>query len=152
MFLFRIIVKILKMSHTSTYSRFETLLQVRPDDIDMNQHVHNSRYLDYVLAARYDQMEHHYKFPMESFVENNFSWVVSKATIEYKRALKLGDKFIVNTGITEILAKGCIVSFQIRNAKTDKLCCDGEFHYTMINSENGRSVNIPDWIIEKYSI
>ena len=38
------------------YSRFETELQVRPDDIDMNQHVHNSRYFDYVLAARYDQM------------------------------------------------------------------------------------------------
>lgn len=143
---------ILQMSNTPTYSRFETLLQVRPDDIDMNQHVHNSRYLDYVLAARYDQMEQHYKFPMESFVENKFTWVVSKASIEYKRALKLGDKFIVNTGILEILPKGCIVSFHIRNAKTDKLCCDGEFHYTMINTENGRSENIPEWIIEKYSI
>jgi acyl-CoA thioester hydrolase len=123
------------MSNTPTYSRFETLLQVRPDDIDMNQHVHNSRYLDYVLAARYDQMDNHYKFPMESFVENKFSWVVSKASIEYKRA-----------------PKGCIVSFQIRNAKTDKLCCDGEFHYTMINTENGRSESIPEWIIERYSI
>jgi acyl-CoA thioesterase FadM len=35
--------------------KFETELQVRPDDIDMNQHVHGSRYMDYVLAARYDQ-------------------------------------------------------------------------------------------------
>lgn len=140
------------MSTEKTYSRFETLLQVRPDDIDMNQHVHNSRYLDYVLAARYEQMEHNYQFPMEKFIENKFSWVVSKATIEYKRALKLGDKFIVNTGITEILPKGCIVSFHINNAKTGKLCCDGEFHYTMVNSENGRAVSIPDWIIEHYSI
>ncbi|MCP5552003.1 MAG: hypothetical protein H7A53_14035, partial [Akkermansiaceae bacterium] len=36
------------------FSTFETRLDVRPDDIDMNRHVHNSRYLDYVLAARYD--------------------------------------------------------------------------------------------------
>ena len=32
-------------------TKFETELQVRPDDIDMNQHVHASRYHDYVLAA-----------------------------------------------------------------------------------------------------
>ena len=38
------------------YSTFESELTVRPDDIDMNNHVHNSKYLDYVLAARYDQM------------------------------------------------------------------------------------------------
>ena len=36
------------------YSKFETELQVRPDDIDMYQHVHSSRYMDYVLAARFD--------------------------------------------------------------------------------------------------
>ncbi|MGY0035466.1 acyl-CoA thioesterase [Pedobacter sp. NJ-S-72] len=39
------------------YSIFETALKVRPDDIDMFNHVHNSKYFDYVLAARYDQME-----------------------------------------------------------------------------------------------
>jgi len=42
-------------------TKFETSLQVRPDDMDMNQHVHASRYLDYVLAARYDQMERCYQ-------------------------------------------------------------------------------------------
>ena len=55
-------------------SRFETELQVRPDDIDMNQHVHASRYLDYVLAARYDQMERCYGMSMEEFVRAGFGW------------------------------------------------------------------------------
>ncbi len=88
-----------------TYSRFETEMQVRPDDIDMNQHVHNSRYFDYVLAARYDQMEKFYGFPMEKFLANNFAWVISKAIVEFKRPLGLGDHFIVNTGIKEMLPK-----------------------------------------------
>lgn len=39
---------------TTRYLKFDTELAVRPDDIDMNNHVHNSKYLDYVLAARYD--------------------------------------------------------------------------------------------------
>lgn len=134
------------------YSTFETEMQVRPDDIDMNQHVHNSRYFDYVLAARYDQMERFYKFPMEKFLANKFAWVISKATIEYKRPLGLGDHFVVKTGIKEMLNKGCTVDFQIHNKKTGKLCCDGEFHYTMINMDSGRSEIIPEWIKEHYAI
>ncbi len=134
------------------YSKFESEMQVRPDDIDMNQHVHNSRYFDYVLAARYDQMEKDYLFPMEQFLENKFGWVVSKAIVNYKRPLGLGDRFIVQTGIKEMLLKGCIVEFHIRNKKTEKICCDGEFHYTMVNTQTGKSEVIPEWIVEKYSV
>ncbi len=50
-------------------------MAVRPDDIDMNQHVHNSRYFDYVLAARYDQMSRCYKMSMEEFLKAGFGWV-----------------------------------------------------------------------------
>jgi len=64
------------------YSRFETELQVRPDDIDMNQHVHNSRYFDYVLAARYDQMARCYGMSMEEFLKAGCSWVVKTAHLE----------------------------------------------------------------------
>ncbi|MFA5803318.1 MAG: hypothetical protein WC879_01620 [Melioribacteraceae bacterium] len=34
------------------FSIFETEIIVRPDDIDMNNHVHNSKYLDYLLTLR----------------------------------------------------------------------------------------------------
>ena len=57
-------------------SKFESEMQVRPDDIDMNRHVHNSRYFDYVLAARYDQMARCYGMPMEEFIRHGFGWVV----------------------------------------------------------------------------
>jgi YbgC/YbaW family acyl-CoA thioester hydrolase len=134
------------------YSKFETELQVRPDDIDMNQHVHNSRYFDYVLAARYEQMEHNYRFPMQQFLSHGFGWVITKALVNYKRPLGLGDHFIVKTGITDLAAKGCIVAFEITNKKTGKLCADGEFEYTMVNVNTGRAETIPDWIIEHYAI
>jgi len=127
------------------YSKFETELQVRPDDIDMNQHVHNSRYFDYVLAARYEQME-------QQFLSLGFGWVITKALVNYKRPLGLGDHFIVKTGITDLATKGCTVGFEITNKKTGKLCCDGEFEYTMVNVNTGRAETIPDWIIAHYTI
>ncbi len=135
-----------------SYSVFETEMRVRPDDLDMNRHVHNSKYFDYVLAARYDQMENNYKMRMEEFIELGFGWVVSKAIIDYKRPLGLGDRFIVRTGIKEILKNGVIVLFEILKKDSPKICCSGDFHYIMVSNETGRSVSIPTDIIERYSI
>ena len=135
-----------------TFSKFETELQVRPDDIDMNQHVHNSRYFDYVLAARYDQMERCYKMPMEEFLKLGFGWVVRTAHLDFKRALNLGDMMTVRTWIDEVESNEVVVRFEIINKSTAKTSCDGYFRYTMVNMSTGRAEKIPEWIVEKYSI
>jgi len=134
------------------YSRFETELAVRPDDIDMNRHVHNSRYFDYVLAARYDQMERCYRMSMEEFLKAGYSWVVEIAHVEYKRALSLGDTMIVRTWIAEIFKQGVKVQFEILRKQNGKLCCSGYFDYKMISVTTGRAEAIPGWITEKYSV
>ena len=134
------------------HSKFETELQVRPDDIDMNQHVHNSKYFDYVLAARYDQMERCYKMPMEEFINMGFGWVVRTAHVEYKRPLGLGDRFIVRTWIDTVLRDGVKVHFEILRKENGKQCCDGYFLYIMVNLKSRRSETIPEWIVEKYSV
>ena len=136
----------------SVYSRFETELAVRPDDIDMNRHVHNSRYFDYVLAARYDQMTRCYKMPMEEFLKAGFSWVAKVAHLEYKRPLGMGDVMIVRTWIEAISKDGVKVRFEIEKKETGKLCCSGWFDYTMISAKTGRAEAIPAWISEKYSV
>ncbi|MBP9900053.1 MAG: acyl-CoA thioesterase [Verrucomicrobiota bacterium] len=132
-------------------TKFETELQVRPDDIDMNQHVHASRYMDYVLAARYDQMARCYGMAMEEFIQLGFGWFVRTAQIEYKRPLGLGECFTVRTWVAEILKHGVQVQFEIIKRKTGKLACDGSFHYTMVSLKTGRAEIIPDWIVAKYS-
>lgn len=136
----------------TNYAIFESTFQVRPDDIDMFQHVHNSKYFDYVLAARYDQMERCYGMPMEKFLSMGFGWVVNTAFVQYKRALCLGDWFVVRTTILEIGGTDVKVGFEIISQKTKKITCDGWFNYSMINLESKRSEKIPEWIIEKYSV
>jgi acyl-CoA thioester hydrolase/thioesterase-3 len=134
------------------YARFETEHRVRPDDIDMFQHVHNSRYFDYVLAARYEQMERFYGMSMEKFMTRGFGWVVSKVCIEYKRPLTLGAIFTVSTGIENITERGCRVSFVITNKGTKKTSCEGWFEYVMIDIQTGRSLKIPQDVMDLYSI
>lgn len=120
-------------------TRFSTELTVRPDDIDMFQHVHNSRYLDYIQAARYDQMVNCYQLSMEEFLSMGYGWVVKKATLNFKRPLILSDVMIVSTQVIEINGSDANIDFEIVNKKTAKVCCDGQMIYTMINLKNGRS-------------
>ena len=133
-------------------TRFETELQVRPDDIDMNQHVHASRYFDYLLAARYDQMARCYQMSMEEFIRLGFGWFVRATHIDYKRQLGLGEFFIVRTWVEEIARDSVKVHFEICKKKNGKLATDGYAIYTMVKLSTGRAEAIPDWIAEKYSI
>jgi YbgC/YbaW family acyl-CoA thioester hydrolase len=133
-------------------TKFETELQVRPDDIDMNQHVHGSRYFDYVLAARYDQMERCYKMAMAEFIAAGYNWFVKITHIEYKRPLRMGEKFVVRTWVDDMTRDGVKVRFEIERSRDRKRCADGYFDYTMVNLKNGRAEVIPQWIVEKYRV
>ncbi|MGV8878676.1 MAG: acyl-CoA thioesterase [Sphingobacteriaceae bacterium] len=140
------------MDKGTPYSIFESDFRVRPDDIDMFMHVHNSKYFDYVLAARYEQMERCYGMSMEEFLKSGWGWVVRTAFVDYKRALTLGEAFIVKTGILSIEDKGCRVQFEIVSNKTKKVCCDGWFDYVMIDIASGKSLKVSEEIIAKYAI
>ncbi|SDR92904.1 acyl-CoA thioesterase [Opitutus sp. GAS368] len=134
------------------YSKFETELQVRPDDIDMYQHVHSSRYMDYVLAARFDQMERCYRMPMAEFQRRGYGWFMAATQMNFKRPLGLGDRVIVRTWIERFTLIGVKVQFQIERAADKKLSCDGWFDYVMVSMETARAVRLPEDIRAKYAI
>ncbi len=135
-------------------TKFETVLEVRPDDIDMNRHVHASRYHDYVLAARYDQMARCYKLSMEEFLQAGLGWFVKTAHLEYKRPLVMGDMFIVRTWVEAIDGTEVKVHFEVlrKTGERLKLSCDGWFGYTLVSLKTSRAEVIPDWIVAKYSV
>jgi len=134
------------------YSVFETDIKIRPDDIDLNNHVHNTKYLDYVLAARYEQMINNYKMAMEEFHKLNYNWVVSATYIEYKRSLLLGDKITVRTQVDSVNGAQSKVKFWIVKMENEKIAAEGYLLYTMISLKSGRPIRIPDEIIKRYSI
>ncbi len=134
------------------YSVFESEIAIRPDDIDLNNHVHNTKYLDYVLAARFDQMIKYYKMTFKDFEELGYGWVVSITYIEYKRALTLYDKILVRTQMDSVNGAQCKVNFWIVKKENEKMAAQGYLTYTMVSIKNGRPVRIPEEIIKKYSI
>jgi acyl-CoA thioester hydrolase len=133
-------------------TRFETELLVRPDDIDMNQHVHASKYFDYVLAARFDQMARNYKMAMEEFTKLGLGWFVRVAHIEYKRPLLMGESLVVRTWVDDLTRDSVKVQFEIIKSANKKLSAEGHCVYTMVKVSTGRAEPIPEWIKEKYAI
>ena len=134
------------------FSTFKTEMAVRPDDIDMNQHVHNSRYLDYVLAARFDQMERCYGMSMGEFLEEGYSWFVRTAHIEHRRQLNLGDRIVVQTRVAEIGRREVKVAYEIFVVGADKVSASGYFDYILVDRESGKARTIPEHVREKYSV
>lgn len=131
---------------------FETELAVRPDDLDLFQHVHSTRYLDYVLAARFDQMKRCYGMAMEEFLAQGLGWVVRRSFIEYKRPLKMGDRMTVRTRVEEFFKDGVKVWFEILRLPERKLCAHGWCDYTLVSLTNGRAKVLPEEVRDKYSI
>lgn len=134
------------------FSRFETELDVRPDDIDLYQHVHSTRYLDYVLAARFIQMERHYGMSMMDFAARGLGWYMVSTTVNFKRPLGLGDRMVVRCWITEFARAGCKLRFEIDRLPDRKRSCDGTCDYALIDLKTNRAVPLPDDVREKYSI
>ncbi len=136
----------------SVYSKFETELQVRPDGIDMYRHVHSSRYMDYVLAARFEQMERCYKMPMSEFERQGYGWFMAATQMNFRLALEMGDRFTVRTWIEKFTLIGLRVQFEIDRKSDGRRNCDGWFDYVMVSLETTRPVRIPESIRGKYSI
>lgn len=133
-----------------TYKRFDTELIVRPDDIDMNNHVHGSRYLDYVLFARYDQMGRCYGMPMEEFIKSGWNWYQKSFHIEFKRAFILADRIIVRTWLDSFNKADVKVGFQMYKKETMKPAAEGYFVSTLIDVKSGRAIPIPETVIQHY--
>ena len=135
------------------YPTYETLMEVRPDDIDMFHHVHSSRYMDYVLAARSDQMKRCYGMSMEEFLAQGMGWYLVSTEMNFKRSLGYGEKFVVKTRVMESGRNSVKVGFEIDRFPTGKRCCDGWALYTIIDLKTGRAMKeIPDHVRKIYEV
>jgi len=64
----------------------------------------------------------------------------------------MGDVALIETGIDSFGGSNCTVTFTIYNKKTMKIVATGDFFYTLVSSETGRPVRLPEDVISYYSI
>jgi acyl-CoA thioester hydrolase/thioesterase-3 len=133
------------------YSEYLSLVQVRPDDIDLFGHVHSAKYLDYFLAARFEQMQKNYLCGMDEFLSKGLGWFLQDYDISFKRQLKMGDVANVYTRIISLEKTGSIVGFRMINS-SNKLVAEGKGKFALVDINSARAVSVPEWVIERYSV
>lgn len=133
-------------------TRFESEMQVRPDDLDMTPcpreqvpGLRPRRALrpDGALLRDGDG---------GVLFELGLNWFTRTSHVEYKRPLKLGERFVVRTWIQEFAKDGVRVEFEILKRDTGKLAADGWGHFTLVSVKTGRAVPLPPEIVAKYAV
>ncbi len=133
-------------------TRFESEIPILPRDIDINAHVHHSAYLDYFLAARFDQMERCYKMPMDEFLKMGYTWFARRYEIEFRSPLAFGDKALVRTWIEEAARMSVRVQFEIESKNTGRLAARGSAVFVLVDVKNNKPARLPEDVIRRYSI
>lgn len=80
----------------------ESKLIVRFQDCDPFQHLNQSRYLDYFVNAREDQLREHYGLDIYKFaMENGSGWMVVRNQIAYLRQVMVNEIVTIQTHVID---------------------------------------------------
>jgi acyl-CoA thioesterase FadM len=92
-----------KLAHLDEYViRPESKATVRFHDCDPFRHLNQSRYLDYFVNAREDQLRAHYGLDIFRFaMENGHGWMVTKNQIAYLRQVFVNEIVTIQTHILD---------------------------------------------------
>ncbi len=96
----------------------ETILQsatkVRFQDCDPFNHLYNSRYLDYFLNAREDQLLSAYNLNVFSGMnDSGLVWVVSSNQICYLKPASMGESIIIDSQLIEVTPRNLTVEMRM---------------------------------------
>jgi len=87
----------------------ESSLKVRFHDCDPFNHLNNSRYIDYCLAARTDQLKDHYDFDIYQLAQTRrIGWVSALTQIAYLSPAWLAEEVIIQTQLIAFSSKSLV--------------------------------------------
>ncbi|MFZ5973296.1 MAG: acyl-CoA thioesterase [Bacteroidota bacterium] len=76
----------------------ESKMKIRFHDCDPFNHLNNSRYVDYIMAARGDQLLENYNFDIYKLAqERGVGWVMGQLQISYLLPARLMEEVIIET-------------------------------------------------------
>ncbi|MBL7835778.1 MAG: acyl-CoA thioesterase [Cyclobacteriaceae bacterium] len=76
----------------------ESTMKIRFHDCDPFNHLNNSRYLDYIMTARGDQLTDHYNFDIYKLArEQGVGWVIAQTQIAYISPALLMEEVVIET-------------------------------------------------------
>jgi YbgC/YbaW family acyl-CoA thioester hydrolase len=110
------------MNTTALPKLVESQTQVRFPDCDPFNHLNNSKYIDYIINAREDQLLKYYNFDIYKITrETGNTWVVAQTQIAYLSSAILMEKLTIETSLISFNAKSLLVEAKMFNEDKSQL-------------------------------
>lgn len=126
---------------------FESESLIRFSDCDPFNHLNNSRYLDYFINAREDQLTERGFDLYRHTLETGLGWVVTMSQIAYLRPAMLNEKVVIQSTLFEMKEKEVLVEMRMWNKEKSILKSLLWSRFTHYNLKTQRSeIHSPDLI------
>ncbi|WP_420573171.1 acyl-CoA thioesterase [Kordia sp.] len=100
----------------------ETQTKIRFQDCDPLNHLNNSKYLDYLINAREDQLIEHYDLDIfENAKKTGTTWVVGSHQIAYVRPAHVMETVTIDSQLIQYGKKQLLVEIRMWNANKTEL-------------------------------
>ncbi|HEX2609093.1 MAG TPA: acyl-CoA thioesterase [Flavisolibacter sp.] len=88
----------------------ESTVKIRFPDCDAFQHLHNSRYIDYMINAREDQLLESYGFDVYALAaQKGVGWVAAQSQISYLAPAMIMEEVTIQTRLLTATEKGLML-------------------------------------------
>ncbi|HEX2622433.1 MAG TPA: acyl-CoA thioesterase [Phototrophicaceae bacterium] len=123
----------------------ESTVVVRFQDCDPFQHLNNTRYIDYFMNAREDQLLQFYNFRIFDVPrQTNQGWVVSKTQIAYLSPAVMQEQLVIRTHLIQMTETNLVVEGLMLDKAARRLKAVSWIEFTFVSLQTGRPTNHPD--------
>jgi acyl-CoA thioester hydrolase len=100
----------------------ESKMKIRFHDCDPFNHLNNSRYIDYIITARTDQLLENYNLDIYKLAkEHDTAWVSAQTQISYLVPARLAEEVIIQTRLLAFSGKSLLVEGLMWNSDKEIL-------------------------------
>lgn len=124
-------------------------VEVKPEDIDVLDHVNNRVYLRWVEEAALAASAAN-GWSTEQYLEYGASWMAREQWIEYLRPCVLGDKISVYTWVQFQSGGRCLRRYSMKNGA--KLCCVAATEWVFVDLKTRRAIDCPPEINDCFEL
>jgi thioesterase-3 len=125
-----------------TVLRTETDIIVRSTEIDVNGHVNNAKYLEYLEWGREDWYER-MGFPYDRFLEMGYQTVTVNININYRRECRQGDRLTIVTSPLRAGRSSFALRQEIFNQRGE-LCTEADVVIVTMDARTRKAREMPE--------
>lgn len=114
-----------------------TTITVHGYHLDGYGHVNNARYLEFLEAARWDQLQAHQD--LDWWHDQDYAFVIVNININFRRPASLGDQLVVGVELAGIGDKSARVHQTIQR-DTGAMVADADVTFAVLDRASGDSV------------